>query len=218
MAASSSAAAGTSTVTITGTSGNLVRTTTIGLTVTVAAAAVPVNMASLYNISAMFTDGTKSTGAGLDGGLNGQVTAYSANLLGTQQTIGGTTFSFGPANAPDAVSGKTVPLPAGQFSTLKLLATAVNGNQASQSFTVTYTDGTTSLFKQSLSDWFTPLSYTGESKAMSMAYRDTSTGLRDNRTFLLYGYSLSLNAGKKVSSITLPNNRNVVVVAINLTR
>jgi hypothetical protein len=154
----------------------------------------------------------------LDGGLNGQVTAYSANLLGAQQTIGGTTFSFGPANAPDAVSGKTVSLPAGQFSTLKLLATAVNGNQAAQSFTVTYTDGTTSSFKQSLSDWFTPQSYTGESKAMSMAYRDTSTGLRDNRTFQLYGYSFSLNASKKVSSITLPNNRNVVVVAISLTR
>ena len=217
LAASSSAAAGTSTVTITGTSGNLIRTTTIGLTVTAAAAAVPVNMASVFNISAMFTDGAKSTGTGLDGGLNGQVTAYSANLLGAQQTIGGTTFSFGPANAPDAVSGKTVPLPAGQFSTLKLLATAVNGNQASQSFTVTYTDGTTSLFKQSLSDWFTPQSYTGESKAMSMAYRDTSTGLRDNRTFLLYGYSFSLNASKKVSSITLPNNRNVVAVAISLT-
>jgi hypothetical protein len=152
----------------------------------------------------------------LDGGLNGQVTAYSANLLKAQQTIGGTTFYFGPANAPDAVSGKTVPLPAGQYSTLKMLATAVNGNQASQSFIVTYTDGTTASFKQSLSDWFTPQSYAGESKAMSMAYRDTSTGLRDNRTFLLYGYSLTLNASKKVSSITLPNNRNVVVVAMTL--
>ncbi len=104
-----------------------------------------------------------------------------------------------------------------QFSTLKLLATAVNGNQAAQSFTVTYTDGDASLFKQSLSDWFSPQSYAGESKAMSMAYRDTSAGLRDNRTFLLYGYTFSLNAGKKVSSITLPNNRNVVAVAISLT-
>jgi hypothetical protein len=34
----------------------------------------------------------------------------------------------------------------------------------------------------------------------------------------LYGYSFSLNAGKKVSSITLPNNRNVVVLAMSLTR
>jgi hypothetical protein len=216
LAAGSSAAMGTSTVTITGTSGSLIRTTTVGLTVTAAAAVTPVNMASVYNITAMATDGSTFAGSGLDGGLNGQVTAYSAKLLGAQQSISGTTFSFGPANAPDAASGKTVPLPAGQFSTLKLLATAVNGNQASQSFIVTYTDGTTSSFKQSLSDWFTPQSYTGESKAMTMAYRDTSTGLRDNRTFLLYGYSFSLNGGKKVSSITLPGNRNVVVLAISL--
>jgi hypothetical protein len=83
---------------------------------------------------------------------------------------------------------------------LKLLATGVNGSQASQSFIVTYTDGTTSLFTQSLSDWFTPRSYTGESKPVTMPYRDTSTGLRDNRTFLLYGYSFSLNSSKRVSS------------------
>jgi hypothetical protein len=166
----------------------------------------------------MVTDASKFTGSGLDGGLNGQVTAYSANLLGAQQTVGGTTFSFGPANVANAVSGKTVPVPAGQYSTLKMLAMAVNGNQASQNFIVTYTDGTSSLFQQSLSDWFTPQSYAGESKALTMAYRDTSMGLRDNRTFLLYGYSLPLNASKKLSSITLPNNRNVVVLAMTLTK
>ncbi len=218
LAASSSAAMATSTVTITGTSGTLIRTTTIGLTVVAAAVAAPVNMASVFNINAMVTDASKFTGSGLDGGLNGQVTAYSANLLGAQQTVSGTTFSFGPANVANAASGKTVPLPSGQYSTLKMLATAVNGNQASQNFIVTYTDGTSSLFQQSLSDWFTPQSYVGESKALTMAYRDTSTGLRDNRTFLLYGYSLTLNPSKKVSSITLPNNRNVVVVAMTLTK
>jgi hypothetical protein len=97
-----------------------------------------------------------------------------------------------------------------------MLATGVNGVQAAQSFIVSYTDGTTSTFKQTLSDWFAPQSYSGESKAMTMAYRDTSGGLRDNRTFLLYGYSFTLNSAKKVASITLPNNRNVVVLAISL--
>ena len=38
---------------------------------------------------------------------------------------------------------------------MNLLATAVNGNQANQTFIVTYTDGTTSSFTQSVSDWFT---------------------------------------------------------------
>jgi hypothetical protein len=75
-----------------------------------------------------------------------------------------------------------------------MLATGVNGVQAAQSFIVSYTDGTTSTFKQTLSDWFAPQSYSGESKAMTMAYCDTSGGLRDNRTFLLYGYSFTLNS------------------------
>jgi hypothetical protein len=50
-------------------------------------------------------------------------------------------------------------------------------------------DGTTSAFVQSLSDWFAPQSFAGESKAVSMAYRDNSAGVKDNRTFLLYEYS-----------------------------
>src|ERR1035438_6266743 len=67
-----------------------------------------------------------------------------ANLLGSTVTFGGASFAMGPANAPSAVSSATVTLPAGQYSTLAMLGTGVNGNQASQTFTVTYSDGTTS--------------------------------------------------------------------------
>jgi hypothetical protein len=216
-AASSSATAGTVTVTVTGTSGSLTHTVAIGLTVIApAAGSTLVNLASVSNVTGIVTDGTTFAPAGLDGGLNGVGTAYSASLLGADQTLNGTTLYFGAANLPDAVSGTTVPLPAGQFSTVKLLATAVNGNQISQRFTVTYTDGTTSSFFQSLSDWFTPQGFAGETKVLIMPYRDTSNGVKDNRTFLLYGYSFNLNAAKKVSSITLPNNRDVVILAISL--
>ena len=180
------------------------------------AGTTPVNLASRFNVTGIAIDGATFPPLGLDGGFNGTGTDYSASLLGTQQTLGGTTLYFGTAGVPDAIAGGTVPLPAAQFLTIKLLATAVNGNQPSQRFVVTYTDGTTALFVQSLSDWFTPQNYTGESKVLSMPYRDTSSGARDNRTFLLYGYSFSLNPAKRVSSITLPNNRNVVVLAISL--
>jgi hypothetical protein len=50
-----------------------------------------------------------------------------------------------------------------------------------------------------------------------MAYRDKSNGTKDNRTFYLFGYSFALNPAKTVSSIKLPNNANVVVVAVTLT-
>ena len=55
-----------------------------------------------------------------------------------------------------------------------------------------------------------------------MAYRriDTGildTGILDNRAFNLYGYTLlALNGAKTVKSITLPNTRNVTVLAITL--
>jgi subtilase family serine protease len=214
LATTGSAVAGPSTVTITGKSGSLTQTVTISLTVTAAGVANgAVNLSPFYNVMGAVTDGAVffST-SGLDGGGR----AYSGNLLGTVQTAGGTPYNFGPSNAPSAVSSGTVALPAGKFSTLKLLASGVNGNQVAQTFTVTYTDGTTASFTQSLSDWCTPQNYTGESKAILMPYRDNSNGTRDTRSMTLYGYTFTLSSSKTVKAIALPSNRNVVVLAMNL--
>jgi subtilase family serine protease len=175
------------------------------------------NLAPFYNVNALATDGMTFTGIGFDGGLNGSPTDYSANLIGLQQTIAGTQFSFGPANMLDAVSSKTIALPAGQFSAIKLLGAGVNGSQLAQVFKVTYTDGSVISSTQNLSDWFSPQSFAGETTALTMAYRNNSQAQRDNRTFYLYEYSLPVIAGKTVASIIMPNNRNVVVLAVSLT-
>jgi alpha-mannosidase len=214
LAATGSAPIGTSTVTITGKSGSLSKTVAIGLTVTAASTATgAVNLSSFYNVMGVVTDGAIFlSGSGLDGGGR----AYSANQLGTAVNTGGTAFSFGAPNAQGAVSSATIALPAGKFSTLKLLAAGVNGNQVSQIFTVTYTDGTKSTFTQSLSDWCTPQSYAGESKAVPMTYRDSSNGARDTRPVALYGYTFNLSASKTVQSVKLPSNRDVVVLAMSL--
>ena len=213
LTAAASATAGTSTITITGKSGSLTKTATISLTISASAANGSVSLAAAYNVMGQVTDGALFlSSSGLDGGGR----AYSANLLGTVKTAGGISYNFGPANAPGAVSSATIALPAGQFGTLTLLATGVNGNQVSQKFTVTYTDGTTASFTQSLSDWCTPQNYPGESQAVPMTYRDNSNGTRDTRTVMLYGYTFNLTSGKTVKSITLPSNRNVVVLAIAL--
>jgi hypothetical protein len=173
----------------------------------------PVNLASAFNLSsAMVTDGTTFTGGGLDGGGR----SYSANLLGSTQTFNGTQFNLGPANAADAVDNATITLPAAQFSALQMLAAGVNGNQASQTFTVTYTDNTTQLFTQSVSDWAHPQNFAGESIAVTMTHRDISNGTTEVRTVNLFAYSFAINNSKTVKSITLPNNRNVVVLAITL--
>jgi len=168
----------------------------------------------IYNQSS----GIVSDGTTFVGGIDGVGSAYSANLLGTSLVWNAVSFSFGPANGADVISGagQTIELTAAQASAVALLALAVNGAQTSQVFVVNYTDGTTASFTQSISDWFVPAQYAGESIAKSMAYRNNSNGTRDNRTFNLYGYAFATNTAKTVKSITLPSNAQVKVLAIGL--
>jgi len=92
----------------------------------------------------------------------------------------------------------------------------VHGNQAGRVFTVYYSDGSWTSFTQSLSDWGTPQNYLGEAQALTMAYRVTQSGSLDNHTFYLYGYSFALDATRTPMSLTLPMNRDVVVLAVDL--
>jgi len=216
--ASPSAATGFTSATVTGTSGAI--TQTLDLTLAVSAAVgttgsgTPADLSSEFTLSGIYTDGSTYTTGGLDGGGY----SYSANLLTPSRVFNGVLFDFGPANAPDAVAGagQSLSLPAGEFSTLMLLATAVEGNQASQTFTVNYTDGSNSKFTQSLSDWFTPQNFHAESEAVAMPYRNFDNGTKDKRTFNLYAYHFSLNSTKTVQSVTLPDDPDVVVLAATL--
>lgn len=166
-----------------------------------------------YSIYAVYSDGSTFTTGGIDGGGY----AYSSNLLGSSVAWNNSTFALGSANNADAWSNTTITLPAGQYSTLNILATGVNGSQASQTFTVNYTDGTSTMISQSLSDWSHPQNYIGESKAVSMKYRNASNGTKDRHTEVhLYGYSFPIVGNKTVQSLTLPTNRNVVVLAYAL--
>lgn len=173
--------------------------------------AVNVSLAANYNVWSTFTDGTNVT----NGGFDSVGYAYSSTLLGSQVSALGGTFVLGPANVANSVANATITLPTGSYNSLLFLGAGVNGNQANQTFRVTYTDGTTTSFTQGVSDWFTPQNYAGETTAATMAYRLVGTS-RQNQTFRLYAYRLALNPAKQVRSIALPANRNVVVVAINL--
>jgi hypothetical protein len=216
--AGSSASTGFTTVTVTGTSGTVTQTITLTLAVSAGVGTTgtgtPVDLSSEFNVNGIYTDGsTYSTG-----GLDGDGYSYSANLLTASRVFNGTLFDFGPANEPDAIgsSGQTVPLPQGKYSGLMLLATGVEGAQTSETLTVNYTDGTSSKFVQSFSDWFTPQEFTGESEGVAMAYRNDDNGTKDKRTFNLYAYRFALKPAKVVESVVLPNDADVRVLAATL--
>ncbi|HET7625985.1 MAG TPA: putative Ig domain-containing protein, partial [Verrucomicrobiae bacterium] len=187
------------------------------LAISLANTPVSADLTSYYNRAGIYTDGTTFTNPPTRG-IDGSGWAYSATLLGSSQTWSNILFNFGPANATNVISatGQTLALPAGNYSYLRMLATGVQGSQPAQSFVVNYSDGATGIFSQSLSDWFVPQNYSGESKAIAMGQRNGSDGAEDRRTFYLYGYSFKLNSAKTLESIRLPDNANVIVLAISL--
>ncbi len=214
LATKASAQPTTSTITIAGWSGEISHAVTTTLNVTaVAVGTVPVDLSAAYNVTGIYNDGSTFAPAA---SLDNDGYSFSEQLLGSEQVGDGVVFKLGPANAPDMVMGKTVALPAGEFDSLKLLALGVNGSQELQTFTVTYTDGTASSFTQNMSDWAGPRNFAGEAAGVSMPYRIAADGSKDSRTFYAYAYTFNLDANKAVRSISVPSNRDVLVLAITL--
>lgn len=175
----------------------------------------PVTLSLIYNANATYTEGTRFSSSH---SIDGIGSALPAELLRATLDWGGATFFFAPPNVPNAVTSQTIPLPAGRFDGLRMLAFGVNGDQNSQIFTVTYADGTSSAFTQSVSDWYTPENFPGESQAVHLPYRLTGEGERDEREFYVYGYSFPLDEKKTVRTLSLPQNPQVVVLAMTLVR
>jgi len=194
---------------------------TVNSSLTVSSVTIPANSSVIvlgvqpvgalpYNINAIYTNGTSFS----TGGADGQGNALSATVMGATQTFNGTTFTYGPSNAPDAFSNVSIPLTAGSFSSLNVLAFSVNGNQASQTFTIHYTDGTTTTDTQSISDWGASQGYSGETKVVTLPYTNTSTGGENTGGGYVYGYTLAANSSKTVSSISIPANSHVIVLGV----
>jgi hypothetical protein len=205
-------------LTFTGTSGSIKQSVSSATLAVSAAtgtdgAGTPVDLSSAYNLSGIYTDGRRFTT-----GLDGVGYAYSSNLLTANRILNGVQFNFGPANRLDAVNGtgQTIALPTDRFTTLQLLATGVLSAPSARTITVTYTDGTSSRFKQSFSNWFSPSYNDGESFAVVMPYANHK-GAQSPGPVNLYGYIFVLDSAKTVKSFTLPNNPDVVVLAATLT-
>jgi hypothetical protein len=190
-----------------------------------------VDLSGAYDVYGFYDDADQSDITSANS-LDGAGDVFSANQLSPPGTtpmglnVNGTQFMFGPPNQLDSVYGtgaNSIDLPSGEFASLNILATGIYGAQQSQTLTVTYTDTTTQEFTQTFDDWYsTAPSCTasnpcapGESVAVVTPYIDTASGAVDQVVYL-YAYSFALNASKAVKSLTLPNNRNVVLLAATL--
>jgi alpha-mannosidase len=214
IAATDGAATTTSEFQVIGTSGGIKREQEIQLKVTpILKNTVPVDLSSSYNVTAIYKKGSKfADDASADGGGY----SFAEETLGREQVGGEVNFKLGPANAPDAVSDKTVTLPAGKYASIRVLATALEGNQTRQTFTITYTDGTSTTVSQSLSDWSGSSDFRGESEGVEVPYRLGGDGSIDGNPFHLWAYNFKTDPAKEVKSISLPGNRNVLVFGITL--
>jgi hypothetical protein len=182
----------------------------------------PANLASAFDATGIYTDGSTFSASG---GLDGGGAAYSANLLGDQSglrsvIVNGIQYNIAVANQPNITygTGTAIPLPEGNYDQIRILGTGIQGAQTDQQVIIHYTDGSSETRTQSFSDWYSPQQFSNESEVFAMPYRDYNDGSQDNRTFNLYQYILPLNEHKTVRSIELPNNRYVVVLAITLAK
>jgi hypothetical protein len=67
-----------------------------------------------------------------------------------------------------------------------------------------------------VSDWYSPQNFAGEAQALKMANRIGPSGALSRGPVYVYAYTFALNPAKSVQSITLPGNRDLVVLAIDL--
>jgi beta-glucosidase len=158
-------------------------------------------------------------GAGnLDGGGN----SYSAQALATASpavTAGATiihdgqTFTWPDAAAGTAdnvvAGGQTFAL-SGSGTTLGFLGTGDYG-AATGTGTITYTDGSTQSFTLGFADWWSNAAVSGGDILTSAAYINGPGG-RQNQRVSVYYYPVSLQAGKTVQYVTLPDISQGAVV------
>jgi hypothetical protein len=197
--------------------GELTSTVATGAYTITTTAATPVSLAADYGLYAIAVEGAGA----LEGGIDTHGDAYAGNLTGTALTWAGNPYTLGQIGTPSAVSSTTIALPPGNYTAISFLGTAVNGSQVqsarvSTTFTVNYQDGTSKTFVQSMSDWHAPESYAGEQIALTMPYKVTSSGVLEPGKYYLYGYAFTLNPVKVAVSLTLPENRDIVVLAVDV--
>ncbi|MFG1665121.1 GH92 family glycosyl hydrolase [Streptomyces sp. Y7] len=165
-------------------------------------------------------DGTATVAASGEGDFDGSGWSFDADLLPPAGPVvwDGVTYE-----APDPsgtalnfveARGQALLLPAGSYSTLRLVAVAHHG-PVTTALTVRYTDGTTAEVPVTVGDWAGSAPQ-GSSVALEMPHRIKRGQGVDGPPVRLFGASADLDASKTVRSVGLQNDPRVQIYAITL--
>jgi hypothetical protein len=113
-----------------------------------------------------------------------------------------------------ACTGQTIVLPGGKYKAIHLLAAAASDTMVAANFGLQYGSETSPL-SLTIADWGSLPSGDGATAAFSAPYRYTTAGVRPLTT-TLGDYMLRLDTGKKLTGLTLPNDKSIKIVAISL--
>ncbi len=183
-----------------------------------------------YNIN----NGT-TLGLGI-GGPNEKNFAYR------QITWGGATFNLGPAPSNYSQSnnrdgndnflqaqGQTLAAYSAGYTNLLLIGAGANGTQSNQQFTMKFSDGSTSTWVQSFTDWRNSNGSNNNPPPSGSALASANESLvavtnlvnqvgntQSKQYVFVYGYNYAIPAGKTLVSVTLPKNGNVGILGVAL--
>ena len=114
-----------------------------------------------------------------------------------------------------ATTGQTVPV-TGSGTILAILGAGTIATQSGTA-TITYTDGTTQTFTLSFADWYANTPVAGTEIAVTTTNWNFPNGNTfGNHAVSVYTMVVGLQSGKTVKSVTLPNNANLHVFAMNV--
>ena len=166
------------------------------------------NLAASFNNVAITADNNTAPGNFDGNGSSFSQTALTNAGAGPGATVsaGGLAYAMPSAAAGAAdntvAEGQIVDL-SGSGSSLGFLVSASYG-PITGSGTVTYTDGSTSSYSITSSDWYSTTAPSGGTLAVSSAYQNRPGNTTYANTGNLFADTVPLTAGKTVASVTLP--------------
>lgn len=152
------------------------------------------------------------------GNVDGAGNSYSAEALAAVGLVAGQPFTHDgitypwPAavGTPNNVTGGATFQVEGEGSRLGFLGSAIGSQTGSG--TITYTDGSKQQFTLSFENWGDP--EPGDA-AVSSTYRNTQRGPANHGyNYRIFDEQVELAAGKRVHTVTLPNNGSIHVFAV----